>query len=147
MLVIDIGLRTGGACVAVMDAAAMGTAIVSIIEFLDWGWRVWGALSRITANAAVEGHAPALVITATIAVAVALESVSPAANVAATTASAGLSLLALVMLLAKMATVCSTTLAGLLWVLNHACRGLVANCIAEHLDLPLHGIDGGVVVA
>ncbi len=40
MLVIVTGLRTGGACVAVMDVAAMGMAIVPIVEFLDWGWRV-----------------------------------------------------------------------------------------------------------
>jgi hypothetical protein len=39
MLVIDIGLHTGGPCVAVMDVAAMGMAIVPIVEFLDWEWR------------------------------------------------------------------------------------------------------------
>jgi hypothetical protein len=40
MLVIDTGFRTGGACVDVMDIAAMGMAIVPIVEFLDWGRRV-----------------------------------------------------------------------------------------------------------
>jgi hypothetical protein len=40
MLVIDTGLRTGGACVVIMDVATMSMAIVSIVEFLDWGWRV-----------------------------------------------------------------------------------------------------------
>jgi hypothetical protein len=40
MLVIDIGLCTGGACVVVMDVAAMGMVIVPIVEFLDWGQRV-----------------------------------------------------------------------------------------------------------
>jgi hypothetical protein len=40
MLVIDTGLRTGGTCVVVMDVAAMGMAIVAIVEFLDWGRRV-----------------------------------------------------------------------------------------------------------
>jgi hypothetical protein len=42
---------------------------------------------------------------------------------------------------------CLTSLVGLLWVLQHACRGTVVKCIAMHLDLPLHGIDGGVVVS
>jgi hypothetical protein len=37
MLVIDIGLCTGGACVVVMDVAVMGIAIVLIVEFLEWG--------------------------------------------------------------------------------------------------------------
>jgi hypothetical protein len=42
---------------------------------------------------------------------------------------------------------CSTSLVMLLlWKLEHARRGLVANYIAEHLILPLHHIDGGVVV-
>ncbi len=40
MLVIGTGLRTGGACVVVMDVATMGTVIVPIVEFLDWGQRV-----------------------------------------------------------------------------------------------------------
>jgi hypothetical protein len=40
MLVIDTGLRTGGACVVIMDVTAMGMAIVLIVEFLDWVWRV-----------------------------------------------------------------------------------------------------------
>ncbi len=35
MSVIDTGLHTGGACVVVMDVAAMGMAIVSIVEFLE----------------------------------------------------------------------------------------------------------------
>ncbi len=39
-MVIDTGFRTGGACVDVVDIAAMGTAIVPIVEFFDWGWRV-----------------------------------------------------------------------------------------------------------
>jgi hypothetical protein len=103
-------------------------------------------LGGITATAAIEGQAAALVISTTIAVA-AVESVLPATVVGATTVATGLSPLTLVLLLATLAASCSTTLVGLLWVLKHACRGLVANCIAEHLDLPLHGIDGGVVVA
>ncbi len=40
MLVIDTGLHTGGACVVVMDVAAMDMAIVLIVEFLDLAWRV-----------------------------------------------------------------------------------------------------------
>ena len=40
MSVIDTGLHTGGACVVVMDVAAMGMVIVLIVEFLDWAWRV-----------------------------------------------------------------------------------------------------------
>ena len=39
MLVIDTGLCTGGACEVVMDVAAMGMAIVPIVEFLEWGRR------------------------------------------------------------------------------------------------------------
>ncbi len=40
MLVIDTGLCTGGACVVDMDVTAMSMAVVPIVEFLDWGWRV-----------------------------------------------------------------------------------------------------------
>jgi hypothetical protein len=40
MLVIDTGLCTGSTCMVVMDVTAMGMAIVSIVEFLDWGRRV-----------------------------------------------------------------------------------------------------------
>jgi hypothetical protein len=102
-------------------------------------------LGGITATAAVEGHSAARVISATVAVA-SVESVSPAALVGATTAIAGLSLLAMVLLLATLTTLCLTSQVGLLWISWHACRGLVAKCIAKHLDLPLHGIDGGVAV-
>ncbi len=59
-------------------------------------------MGGITAAAAVEGHTTALVIPATIVVA-SVEFVSPTAIVAATTAAAGLSLLALVLLLATLA--------------------------------------------
>ncbi len=100
----------------------------------------------ITATVAVEGCTAALVIPATIVVA-SVESVLPATVVGATTAAAGLSLLALVLLLVTLAALYSMSLVGLLWVLKHACRGLVAKCIAEHLDLSLHGIDGGVLLA
>ncbi len=102
-------------------------------------------MGEITAAATVEGHTAALVIPATIAVA-SVESVLTAAIVGATTAAAGLSLLTLVLLLAMLAASCLTLLVGLLWVLKHACRGLGAKCVAEHLDLLLHGIDGGIVV-
>jgi hypothetical protein len=113
MLVIDNGLHTDDACVVVMDVAAMGMAIDPIVEFLDWGRRVCGALGGIAATAAIEGHAAALVIPPTIAVD-SVESVFPAAFVGATTATAGLSLLDMVLLLATLATVCLTTLVGLL---------------------------------
>jgi hypothetical protein len=103
-------------------------------------------LGGITATATIEDHTAALVIPATIAIA-AVESVLPTAVVGANTATAGLSLLALVLLLATLVALWSKFLVGLLWVLRHACRGLVTKYIAEHLDLPLHGIDGGVVVA
>jgi hypothetical protein len=47
-----------------------------------------------------------------------------------------------------MAAVHSTILAMLLlWVLEHTRRGLVANVVTEHLNLPLLCIDGGVFVA
>ncbi len=39
-LVIDTGLCTGSACVVVMDVAAMGMAIVPIVEVPEWGRRV-----------------------------------------------------------------------------------------------------------
>ncbi len=143
---IDTGLRTDGPCVVVMDVATMGMTIVPIVEFLDWGQRVWGALGGITATAAVEGHTAALVIPTTFAVA-SVESILPAAVVGATTLAAGLSLMALVLLLATLAASCLMSLVGLMWVLKHACRGMVTKCIADHLDLPLHGIDGGVAVA
>ncbi len=103
-------------------------------------------MGETTATAAVEGHAAALVIPATIVVA-SVESVLPAAIVGATTITAGLSLLDLVLLLATLAALCSMPLVGLLWVLKHAYRGLGAKCIAEHLDLPLNSIDGVIVVA
>jgi hypothetical protein len=101
----------------------------------------------ITANTAVEGHAIALVTPTFVAVA-SVESILIPAVVGATTTATGLSLLvlALVLLLATLAVSCSMTLVVLLWVLKHACRGLVAGFVAEHLDLPLHSIDGCVVV-
>ncbi len=58
-----------------------------------------------------------------------------------------LSLLALALLLAMLAAARSTILAVLLlWVLEHARQGLVANDVAEHLNLSLQHIDGGIVV-
>ncbi len=103
-------------------------------------------MGEITATAAVEGHATALAIPATVAV-TSVESVLPAAIVGATTTATGLSLLDLVLLLATLAALCLMPLVGLLWVLKHAYRGLGAKCIAEHLVFSLNGIDGGVVVA
>jgi hypothetical protein len=133
MLVIHTGLCSGGACVVVMGLTAMDMAIVPIVEFLDWRWRVSGALGKTVAISAVEGHTTALGIPAILAVA-SVESILPAAIVGATTAAAVLSLLALVLLLATLAASCLTSLVGLLWVLKHACRGLVSKCVAEHLD-------------
>ena len=103
-------------------------------------------MGGIIATATIEGHAAALIVSATATVA-SVESVSTAAVVGAMTATAGLSLLALVLLLAMPAATRLMILVVLLWVLKHADRGLVANGIAEHLDLPLRSIDGGVVVA
>ncbi len=145
MFVMDTGLRTGGAHVVVMDVATMGMAIVPIVEFLDWGWRVRGALGGMIATAAIEGHATALVVPPTVAIA-SVKYILPTTIVGGTSAAAWLSLLALVLLLATLAALCLMPLVSLLWVLKHACRRLVANCIAEHLELPLHGIDGGIVV-
>ncbi len=95
-------------------------------------------MGGVTATAAVECAARVSPVTG---VAASVESVLPASIVGAATAAAGLPLLALVLLLATLTASCLTSLIGLLWVLWHACRGLVAKCIAQHLDLPLHGID------
>ncbi len=57
----------------------------------------------MTATAAVEGHTAALVIPATVAVTF-VESVLPTNVVSATTAATGLALLALVLLLATLAS-------------------------------------------
>ncbi len=80
-------------------------------------------MGRITATTAVEGAAR--VSSASGAVG-SVEFVLPAFIVGTTTTAAGLSLLALVLLLAELATSCLTFLIGLLRVLWHACRGLVA---------------------
>ncbi len=78
-----------------MDVAAMGVAIVPIFKPLEWGRRgLRCALGGIIATTAIEGHAAALVVPATIAIAF-VESVLPAAIVCTTTATTGLSLLAL----------------------------------------------------
>ncbi len=95
-------------------------------------------MGGVTATAAVECAAG--VSSATGAVAY-VESVLPAFIVVATTVAAGLYLSALILLSATLAASCWMSLIGLLWVLWHACRGLVAKCNAKHLDLPLHGID------
>jgi hypothetical protein len=142
-----IRLCADGTSVGVVDVASMGVAVVPIFELLEWGR---GGLRRarcgIIATAAIEFYATALIVSATTAVAF-VESGTTAAVVGNMTASNWLSLLALALLLATMATVRLTLLVMLLlWVLEHASRGLVANCIAEHLNLPLHCIDGGVVV-
>ncbi len=102
-------------------------------------------MGGIAATAAVEGHSAARVTSATVAI-VSVESVLPATIVGATTAAAGLLLLALVLLLTTLAASCSMSLVGMLWVLWHACRGLVTKFVAKRLDFPLHGIDGGVLV-
>jgi hypothetical protein len=47
IMVIDTGLCTGGTCVVVMDVAAMGMAIVPIVEVLEWGRRGQSALGGI----------------------------------------------------------------------------------------------------
>ncbi len=101
-------------------------------------------MDGVTATAAIECAAGVSSPTGAVA---SVESVLPASIVGAISTAAGLSLLALVLLLAMLAALCLMSLIGLLWVLWHASRGLVAKCVAKHLDLPLHGIDGGVVVA
>jgi hypothetical protein len=68
-------------------------------------------LGGITAIAAIEGQAAALVIPTTIAVAT-VESILPTAVVGATTVATGLSPLAVVLLLTTLAASCSTTLVG-----------------------------------
>ncbi len=92
-------------------------------------------MGGITATTAIECAAGVSSATGDVA---SVECVLPASIVGAATAPPRLSLLALVLLLAAL---CSMSLIGLLWVLWHACRGLVAKCVAKHLDLPLHGID------
>ncbi len=54
----------------------------------------------IIATATIEGHSAALIVSGTVTVVASVESVSSAAVVGAATAAAGLSLLALVLLLA-----------------------------------------------
>jgi hypothetical protein len=133
--VIDPKLCTADTCVVGMDVTAMGMAMVPIVEVFEWerrGWRC--AMGEITATAAIEGHATALVVSTTIIIA-SVESVSTTAIVGATTAAAGLSLLVLILLLAKLVALCLTILVVLLWNLKQASRGLVANCIAGHMDL------------
>ncbi len=103
-------------------------------------------LGWIIATATVKGHSADLIVSGTATVA-SVESVSTAAVVGAATTTTGLSLFSLVLLLATPAAPCSTILVALLWVLKHAGRGQVANGVAEHLDLPLHSIDRGIVVA
>ncbi len=102
------------------------------------------ARGGIIATATIEVHAAALIVSTTVAF---VESVSFTAIVRTTTTANWLSQLALVLLLATTAAACSMILVVLLWVSEHAGRGLVANGIAEHLDQPLHSIYGGVIVA
>jgi hypothetical protein len=145
--VVDTGLWAGGTCVTAMDVAAMGMAIVPIFEPLEWGRQgLRCALGGMIATATVEGHSTALIVSGTTTIA-SVESISTTTIVGVATAAAGLSLLALVLLLATVAAPCSTILVVLLWILKHAGRGLVADGVAEHFDLPLHSIDGGVVAA
>ncbi len=121
--------------------------ISNFLELLEWERRgLRCALGKIIATAAIEGHAAALIVSSTTTVA-SVESVSTTTIVGATTPAAGLSQLALVLLLATLARPCSAILVVLLRVLKHAGRGLVANGVAGNLDLPLHRIDGGIVVA
>ncbi len=142
------GLCAGGASVGVMDVSAMGMAIVPIFEPLEWGMGgLRQARGGIIATANVEDHATTLIVFATATIA-SVESVSTATIFGATTAANWLFLLALVLLLATTTAMRATILdVLLLWVLKHARRVLVADGIADHLNLPLHSIDGGVVVA
>jgi hypothetical protein len=142
------GLCTGDTGLAIVDVTPMGMALVPIFEPLEWGR---GGLRRarcgIIATAAIEVYATALIVSATATIAF-VESTTTTAVVGATTATNWLSLLALALLLATTAAVNLIILAVLLlWVLEHASRGLVADGIAEHLNLPLHYIDGGIVLA
>jgi hypothetical protein len=147
MLVIDTRLCVGGTCMVAIDVAAMGMVIVPIFKPLEWGRQgLRCALGGIIAATTIEGHTAALIVSATATVA-SVESVSIAAIVRATATTPGLSLLALVFLLATPAASFLMIFIVLLWVLKHPGRGLVANGVAEHLDLPLHSIDGGIVVA
>jgi hypothetical protein len=99
------------------------------------------------AAATIKISAAALIVSATAPTTIVV-SATTATVVGAMTAANWLSMLALVLLLAMTATACLTILAVLLlWVLEHAGGGLVADDITEHLNLPLHCIDGGIVAA
>ena len=141
-------LCAGCTGVGVADVAPMGVAVIPIFEPLEWGkGGLRHARGGIIATAAVEIYATALIVSATAAAAL-VEFATTAAVADNTTTANQLSLLALALLVVTTATACSTILAVLLlWVLEHASTGLVANGIAEHLILPLHLIDGGIVVA
>ncbi len=141
------GLCTGGADVGVMDVATTDMAIVPIFEPRGEGGGLRRAMGGIVATAAIEVHASALIVTATTTVA-SVESVSTATIVGAMNAANRLPLMALVLLLVTTATTRTTILIGLLLcVLEHANRGLVANGIAEHLNLPLNIIHEVIIVA
>jgi hypothetical protein len=134
--------------VGVADVAPMGVAVIPIFEPLEWGkGGLRHARGGIIATAAVEIYATALIVSATAAAAL-VEFATTAAVADNTTTANQLSLLALALLVVTTATACSTILAVLLlWVLEHSRRGLVANDVREHLNLPLHCIDGRIVVA
>jgi hypothetical protein len=145
--VIDPKLCTAGTCVVGMDVTAMRMAIVLIVEVFEWerrGWRC--ALGEITATAAIEGHATALVVSTTIIIA-SVESVSNATIVGATTAAAGLSLLVLIFVVGQ---------AGSLVLDNPGCfavefeasrQGACCKLHCRAFGSLLHSIDGGIVVA
>ncbi len=113
-----------------------------------WVWQYFQFLNCFlggtVATATAEGHAAALIVLATATIA-SVESISAAIVVVggATTAATGLSLLALVLLLATPAVMRLTILVVLPWVLKHASRGLAANNVAEHLN---HSIEGGAAI-
>jgi hypothetical protein len=142
------GLCAGGTGVGVVDVAPISVAVISIFKPIEWGrWGLRHARGGIIATAAVEIYATALIVSATAASALVVSSTTTTI-VGAMIAAKWLSLLPLALLLVTTATTRSMILdVLLLWVLEHAGRGLVANDAAEHLNLPLHGIDGGVVVA
>jgi hypothetical protein len=142
------GLRAGGTGVGVVDVAPMGVAVVPVFEPLERGrGGLRCARGGIIVTAAIEIQATTLIVSATASIAF-VESPTTAALGGNRTAANWLSLLALALLFATRATACSAILALLLLcVLEHAGRGLVSDGFVEHLNLSLHWIDGGIVVA
>jgi hypothetical protein len=151
MLVVFTWASTCCAGAVVVHIAAMHEAVVPILETFYWrgGEAAWGLISDFAAAISTTIAAAAATTTADVATAVHIATATAAAAPAIVTATAGVAattaaaatVAAAIVVTALLAMAMSTPWAS--WLLLQGLTG--ADCLAEHLKLPLHCQDVGNV--